>query len=82
MECILIIGETNDRLPYSVLTVFMHSAGATGSYTNRNPQNIKLLLVLALSLSDKRLVKRKLGHKVWRATENHSDFENRFSSVI
>lgn len=68
-ECILIIGETNDRLPYSLVTVFMHSGSVTGSYTSRNPLNIKQLLVSALSLSGKGLVKHKSGHKVWRATE-------------
>ena len=67
MEYILIIWETNDRLPYSLLIVFMHSA-------NRNLQNINHLLVSALSLPDRGLEKHKTGHKICRATENHSYF--------
>lgn len=82
MECILIIWETDDRPPYSLLTVFMHSEQVMGSYTNRHPQNIKHLMVSALSLSDKGLLKHKSGHKVWKATENHFEFENYFSSTI
>jgi len=72
--------ETSDRLRYSLLVVFMHSASVTGSYVNRNPLNIEHL-VLAPNLSDKGLVKQKSGHNVWRTTEHHSDFENCFSSI-
>lgn len=37
MECILIVWETNDRLLYTLLTVFINLAKVTGSYTDRNP---------------------------------------------
>lgn len=49
IEYFLTIWEADDKLPYSVSTMFMLSANVTGSQTNLNLQNIKHLLVLSLS---------------------------------